>query len=229
MVPALLYLLFKKIRKQDWGKIKRNLVSRLFIRSNQIIFSLLILLLLVSFVLAAQKQSRHYKVIRNGGEIGWVNLEKQIDSNATIINLGSEIKARFLFTFSSVAKEISEFRNGKLHHSYFYRKTNGNVKADRHTRLVGDSYEVEDRSEKMKLTISPVTFNTLCMYFQEPVDLRKVYSDNHQCFLDIEKVADGGYKIVSPDDTSNTFYYTGGICYKVKIDHSFYTAELMLK
>jgi hypothetical protein len=192
------------------------------------IFTLVVLLLLVSIVLTAQKQVRNYKVIRKGDEIGWMSVEKQTDSNTTTITMGTEVRAKFLFTFSSAAKEISQFHDGKLQHSYYYRKTNGNVKADRHTHLVGNSYEVADK-EKTKLTILPVTYNTLCMYFQEPVNLKKVYSDNNQCFLDIEKVADGGYKIVSPDDTSNTFYYTGGICYKVKIDHSFYTAELMLK
>src|SRR6266536_5766058 len=114
MLPALLYLLFKKLRKQDWGKMKRNLSSRLFIRSNQIIVTLVVLLLLVSFVLTAQKQLRNYKVMRNGSEIGWVNLEKLTDSNNTTINMGSEVKTRFLFTFSSAAKEISEFRDGKL-------------------------------------------------------------------------------------------------------------------
>jgi hypothetical protein len=229
MVPALLYLLFKKIRKQNWGKIKRNFVAGLLIRSNQIIVTLVILLLLVSYVLAAQKQARNYKVIRKGSEIGWVSLEKLTDSNSTIISMGSEIKARFLFTFSSAAKEVSEFRDGKLLHSYFYRKANGNVKADRHTRLVGNSYEIEDRSEKTKLNISPVTFNTLCMYFQEPVDQAKVYSDNQQCFLGITKEADGGYKIIFSDGSSNSFYYTHGVCYKVKIDDSFYSAELLLK
>jgi hypothetical protein len=229
MIPTLLYLLFKKLRKQDWEKIKRNLVSRLFIRAHQIIFYLVILLLLVSFVIAAQKQNRHYKVMRKGSEIGWVSLEKLTDSNTTAISLGSEIKTSFLFTFSSTAKETSEFHNGKLQHCYFYRKTNGNVKADRHTRLVGNSYEVDTRTEKMKLNISPITFNTLLMYFQEPVGHEKVYSDNHQCFLKIDKEPDGGYKISFPDGTSNTFYYTGGICYKVKIDHSFYSAILMLK
>ncbi|MEI9909238.1 MAG: DUF6134 family protein [Bacteroidota bacterium] len=189
----------------------------------------MVLLLLASFVLAAQKQSRNYKVMRNGSEIGWLSLEKLTDSNTTTISMGSEIKARFFFTFSSAAKEISQFREGKLHHSYFYRKMNGNVKADRHTRLVGNSYEVEDKSEKTKLHIPPVTFNTLCMYFQEPVDRKQVYSDNHQCFLDIEKESDGAYKISFPDATSNSFYYTRGVCYKVKIDHSFYSAALMLK
>ena len=129
MVPTLLYLLFKKLSKQNWRRIKRNFISRLFSRSNQVIGVLIVLLLLVSFVLTAQKQSRNYKVLRNGSEIGWLNVERQTDSNATTISMGTEVKVRFIFSFESAAKEVSQFRDGKLQHSYYYRKTNGNVKA----------------------------------------------------------------------------------------------------
>lgn len=39
MLPVLLYLLFKKIRKQVWEMMKRNLVSRLPTHSTQIVYS----------------------------------------------------------------------------------------------------------------------------------------------------------------------------------------------
>ncbi len=228
MVPTLLYLLFKKLRKQDWAQIKKSIAPRLLFRSNHLVAILLVLLLLISVAVVAQKQVRNYKVVRKGSEIGWASIERKRDSDSTTLTMSMEVKVRFIFTFESAAKEISQFRGGKLQHSYYYRKTNGDIKADRHTRLTGDNYEVENK-ERTRLNISPVTYNTLCMYFQEPVNVPKAYSDNHQCFLDIKKLSDGGYRIVSPDDTSNTFYYTGGICYKVKINHSFYSAELLLK
>jgi hypothetical protein len=228
MVPTLIYLLFKKLRKQDWRKIKRNFFSRLFIRSNQIILSLVILLLLISFVLSAQPQMRNYKVMRKGHEIGWVSILRTIDSNAVFFNFASEIRTSFLFTFSSSAREMSEFRDGTLRHSYFYRKMNGNIKTDRHTRLIGSNYEVQNKSEKTKLDIVPVTFNTLCMYFQEPIGREQVYSDNFQRFLDINRASDGAYTI-SYDGTSNSFYYSNGICNKVEINSTFYSATLLLK
>lgn len=228
MVPTLLYLLFKKLRKQDWRRIKRNFFSHLFIRSNQIVLVFVILLLLLSFVLSAQPQMRNYKVMRKGNEIGWVSILKTIDSNAVFFTFASEIKTSFLFTFSSSAREISEFRDGTLRHSYFYRKMNGSIKTDRHTRLMGNNYEVQNKSERAKLDIVPVTFNTLCMYFQEPVGRTQVYSDNYQRFLDIKKGSDGAYTI-SYDGTSNSFYYSNGICNKVEINSTFYSATLIPK
>lgn len=228
MVPALLYLLFKKLWKQSWRIKKIQPFSWLLIRSNQLIFTLVILLLLITVALSAQKQVRHFKVMRKGSEIGWASVEKQTDSNTTTLTMGTEVKMTILFSYESSAKEISQFQDGKLQHSYYYRKTNGNVKADRHTRLVNNNYEVGE-SSKVRLNIAPITYNTLCMYFQEPVNISKVYSDNHQCYLEIVKESDGGYSITSSDGTTNTFYYQSGICYKVKIDHRFFSAVLLLK
>jgi len=228
MVTTLLYLLFRKLRKYDWTQIKRQFVARLFSRSNQIIATLLILLLLASVVLVAQKQVRSYTIMRKGSEVGWTTVERKTDSNLTTLTMGTEVKVRFIFSFESKAQEVSTFRDGRLQQSYYYRKTNGSIKANRNMRLVGNNYEVDDK-DKTRLNISPVTYNTLCMYFQEPVNIRKVYSDNHQRLLDIEKQPDGGYRIVSPDNTSNTFYYSSGICYWIKINHSSYSVELRLK
>jgi hypothetical protein len=201
---------------------------RVITTSYRLMFGLLILLLLISVALSAQKQSRNYKVMRNGNVIGWLTIEKQTDSNATTITMSTQVQFKFILAFESFAKETSQFVNGTLQHSYYYRKTNGSIKADRHTYLVGNDYEVAENTARRKLNISPVTYNSLYMYFREPVALKQVYSDNHQKFLEIEKKSDGGYCVSQPDGTTNTFYYLGGVCYKVKINHSFYSAILFL-
>ncbi|HET6993609.1 MAG TPA: DUF6134 family protein, partial [Chitinophagaceae bacterium] len=180
MIPALLYFLIKRLRKNGHSSNPLKNLFRVFTGSYRIMFGLLILLLLISVVLSAQKQSRSYKVMRSGSEIGWLTVEKQTDSNATTITMATEVRFRFILTYESFAKETSQFIDGKLQHSYYYRKTNGSIKADRHTFLVGNDYEVAEPPGRRKLNISPVTYNSLCMYFQEPVDRKQVYSDNHQ-------------------------------------------------
>jgi hypothetical protein len=229
MIPALLYLLFKRLRKNGHSSNPIKNFFRSLTGSHRLMFGLLILLLLISVVLSAQKLSRSYKVIRSGNEIGWLTVEKQTDSNATTITMATKVHFRFILAYESFARETSQFVNGTLQHSYYYRKTNGSIKADRHTYLVGNDYEVAENPARRKLNISPVTYNSLCMYFQEPVGLKQVYSDNHQKFLEIEKKPDGGYCVSQPDGITNTFYYSGGTCYKVKINHSFYSATLLLK
>jgi hypothetical protein len=66
------------------------------------------------------------------------------------------------------------------------------------------------------------------MYFEEPVGIKEVYSDNCQCLLNITKEADGGYSITS-DGATNKFFYVYGICCRVEIDSRFYSATLHLR
>jgi hypothetical protein len=105
---------------------------------------------------------------------------------------------------------------------------NGNVKADKHTIFTGRQYEVEEASGKKELNINSVTYNMDCLYFQEPVDIKQVYSDNFQQFVDIEKKPEGYYKIKLPDGNSNNYYYKDGVCAAIHVNHTWYSADIVL-
>ena len=223
MIPALIYLLIKKLRKRNAGRI----TTKFFYRKNQIAFTFLVLLILMSCILFAQ-QTLTYKVVRDGNEIGWMKLDKTITGNTTLINMVSEMKVRMIFLFTIVSSEYAEFRDGKMIHSYVFRKMNGNIKANKHLRLQNDGYEVENSSGKEKLTIEPITFNILSMYFGEPAGLSKIYSNTQQDFAAVEKIKNNDYKLHLPDGNCTEYYYNNGICTKVKINHNLYSAEFIL-
>ena len=68
----------------------------------------------------------------------------------------------------------------------------------------------------------------LNLYFQEPTPGTKIYSDSFQQLLQVERIGEGAYKIKLPDGNSCSYYYHDGRCTNIKIDHRFYSAELML-
>jgi hypothetical protein len=228
MIPVLIYLLFKRLRKRDFKTAYHKITARFFYRKNQVTFTIIVLLLLFSCILFAQQQLLTYKVMRNGSETGWVKLTKNTAGNVTVISMSSEIKVRMIILFKIISTEYAEFRDGKMTHSYVFRKMNESVKANHHTRLCGTEYEIESASGKEKLTISPVTFNVLSMYFGEPDGIEHVYSDSQQKLATVKKIRTGVYKLHLPDGNSNEYYYSNGICTRVKIDTSFYTAEFIL-
>jgi len=191
----------------------------------------LLLLLFITTAVSGQSPGNRvlkYVVLRKGNEIGWINLNKSEIGNRSIINLSSEVSVRMLFKFTAKANERSEFMNGKLMNSYIFRKMNGNVKADKHTRFTGHGYEVEESSAKKELNINLVTYNMNCLYFQEPVGISQVYSDNFQQFVSIEKKPEGYYKIKFPDGNSNNYYYKDGVCAAIHVDHTWYSADIVL-
>ena len=228
MIPTLIYLILKKLRKQNKFLLSFKIKAVNWANMIRIAICILVFLLIGLLIVSSQAQQLNYKVVRNGDDIGWMKLEKTCDGSFCKMILSSEIKFRMIILITATVVESSCFSNGKLIFSSQYHKTNGNVKVNKQTRLTGNGYEVSEDNEKEKLEITDVNFNLLCLYFQEPVAQRKVYCDKQQCFADIERTNDGGYKVRFPNGDSNCYYYTGAVCSKVKIEHTFYSAEIIL-
>ncbi len=228
MIPMLIYLLLKKIRRQKQDAISLKKSTPIFRIFARVMICMLIFLLISGILINARGQKLNYKVVRNGNDIGWMKLEKTTEGNFCKMILSSEIKFRIILLISATVVESACFSNNKLVFSSQYHITNGDVKVNKQTRLTADGYEVNADNEKEKLTIPDISFNLLCLYFQEPVVQKKVYCDKQQCFADIEKKSDGGYKVNFPNGDSNCYYYTGGVCSKIRIEHTFYSAEIIL-
>ncbi len=228
MIPFMIYMFFKKNKKNKWAGIVLQISKFLSARFYIIFLSLLIMLLfLIPFVSISQKQLLNYKIIQGGNEIGWLQLEKNIDGNTSTLLMISEIKTRLIFPINVSIKESSFYENGKLIYSSQFRKTNGNTKLDKQTKYVSNKYEVLENGDKETLSIPFISTNLLSLYFREPAGIDLVYCDNHKCFVKITKKEDGGYKLKFPDGNSDCFYYSGGICSKIKIEHTFYSAEIV--
>lgn len=229
MILFIICTFLKKYGNQLW--MKANLKTSRFFKAN---FHGFLVILLVGFMLfvpnwtSAQNLRLNYKIVRNGNEIGWLKLEKSTVGNTSVLLLVSEIKTKVVFPITVFAKESSTFERGKLVCSSQFRKTNGIVKSDKQTRFLGGGYEVTANGETKKLSFPAITENLLSLYFKEPMDSKWVYCDNQQCFVNVARTDDGGYKVQFPNGNVNYFYYEGGVCSKIKIAHGFYSAEVIL-
>ena len=227
MITFLIYNIYKKYGNQN--RVATGIQVRKFLRTRKhlVFVSLSIILLLIPFLSSAQNSLLNYKIVQGGDDIGWLRLEKNITGGRTNLSLVSELKTRVIFLIEVSAKETSIFENGLLLYSSQYRKTNGTIKVNKQTSRVVDKYVVNENGEKQYLAIPVVVTNLLSLYFQEPISFSTVYCDKYETFIKIAKTDDGGYKVEFPDGNSNTFYYTWGVCTKIKISHTFYTAQII--
>lgn len=189
----------------------------------------LVALLSLTISLPAQEKTLAYSIKRNGDIVGSIRFVQSIAGARTVLTMESEVNTRFLFTFKAKAKEEAIYDNGIMTWSSVYRKLNGNVKADKKTRANGNAYTVYKGSKTEKLNNYPIRYNMLSVYVTEPVNISKVYSDNFQQQLDIQKLSDHHYKIKFPDGNYNEYFYTGGVCSRVEVHHTMYSATIELK
>ena len=191
--------------------------------------TLLVILLGTMTGINAQQKKLEYNIKRNGDIVGNIHFSQGVAGNRTVLTMESEVNTRFIFNFKAKAKEEVIYDNGIMTWSSIFRKLNGTVKVDKKTKANGHAYTVYKGSKTETLNNYPIRYNMLSVYISEPVNITKVYSDNFQQQINIQKIADHHYKIKFPDGNYNEYFYTNGVCSKIEIHHSMYSATIELK
>ena len=228
MLQLIAYLLLNKNRKEEWFKskpsVKKIPLARFFLTA----LMLTALMFPISYAVFAQSITLNYKVMQSGNEIGWLKLHKNDSGSTTFITFESEAKKRLVLMLSIKEQQAAIFRNGLMMQSYVYRKVNNDVKVSKYTVNQGDYYLVNNKASAEKVMINGIEYDVLSMYFTEPINRKQVYSDNYQCFLNIENLGDHSYKVKLPDGDANYYYYTNGACTKIKVAHTLFSVEFIL-
>ena len=191
--------------------------------------SLLTVLLSAMISMNAQQKKLEYNIKRNGDIVGNIQFVQGIAGNRTVFTMESEVNTRFIFNFKAKAKEEVIYDNGIMTWSSIYRKLNGTIKVDKKTKANGSTYTVYKGGKTETLNNFPIRYNMLSVYVIEPVNVTRVYSDNFQQQIDIQKMADHHYKIKFPDGNYNEYFYTNGVCSRIEIHHTLYSATIELK
>ena len=66
-----------------------------------------------------------------------------------------------------------------------------------------------------------IDYDLVCLYFREPVNITKVYSDTHGTFLNLRNIGPHKYELILPDGKKNIYTYQFGICTEVQVTQFF--------
>lgn len=177
----------------------------------------------------SQERKLIYDVMKNGNSIGIIILLELTKDQKKILSLTSDVKTRFIFSFSDHSEEVAAYENGVMTYSSFYQKQNGSDKANKKTIASGNSYKLIDDGIPKSISCTPIRYNMLLLYTKVPETINKVYSDNFQKLLDIKKVEANKYRLMLPDGNYNYYTYKNGVCSKVDIERTFYSVQFVLR
>ena len=170
----------------------------------------------------AQDRQLVYDIMREGDVIGTINFEERINKKRFLLP-NSDVKTRFIFSFSDYCKEAAAYEDGVMVYSFFYQKQNGKDKANKETIASGNSYKLTDNGVSKVFGCNPIRYNMLLLYCAIPENITKVYSDNYQKLLDLKKVDEHKYRLTLPDGNYNYYTYRDGVCCKVDVERTFFT------
>ena len=230
MIPVLIIWLIKHYRENNKGKMA-VVAPKIAKKYLPFVAAILLLFILLIFSTNSYSQNKtfNYQIIRNGDKVGSLLFSETSTGDLDYLKMESDVKTRLIFTFTAHASEEAVYNNGILLRSSIYRRLNGTEKANKQHEATGNRQYLIRTGKTSEFTKTyPITYNMLSLYTKEPENISKVYSDNFQTFLAIEKAASHKYKITLPDGNYNYYYYKNGILNLVEVHHSFYSANIIL-
>ena len=229
MIPVLIIWLLRRYKQRrhtppmtHFKEIKQQLPTI----AGVLLFALMLLMTLKGH---SQNRQFNYQIVRNGNKVGTLNFSETTNGGMDYLKMESDVKTRFLLmTFSAHASEDAVYRNGVLLHSSIYRKLNGNEKVNKQHLAQNSQYIIRAGTNTEVNRNYPITYNMLSLYSREPENINKVYSDNFETFLAIQKIDGHKYKVTLPDGNYNYYLYREGVLNLIEIHHSLYSANIVL-
>jgi hypothetical protein len=134
-----------------------------------------------------------YDVLLFGKKIGEtvVELKDSAGIKRYTLRSNTQVKMLFMDKKSAMSTDVLFGKDGIMNYSFFK-----NVKEDG-TMLTNAIYQngkvlIEKNGEKSTIS-NPVKFSSVLMYFSEPINLQKVFSERLGTFFEIIKQSEGKY------------------------------------
>jgi hypothetical protein len=222
MIPVFILWAFKKYQVASKVKFYGDRFLKSILRYSKRSIYIILLLFLIAESLKAQ--NLQYAILKGGATVGVLKYSRNVINNTIVYKAETNVKVRFIFSIAVNAKEESNFKDGVMQYSSVYREVNGHIKANCHTSLNYGTYSIEDKNENevKALNTYPITGSFLSLYYNEPANNARVYSDSYKTLITIIKLEEHKYKVIMPDGNYNNYYYDKGICTKVEVVHSLY-------
>jgi len=126
---------------------------------------------------------------------------------------------------------VSSTHGGEqLQRSHSTYVLDGHKKEDSQLIWRGDGYEKRMFDTPTALPEKRhITFTVGQLYVKEPVGKAQIYSERHQCFLQLKAVASHCYELTLPGNASNRYYYQGGKLVRIEATEGWFTLRFERK
>ena len=221
------YLLYRLIRKY----VKKNAYQVLRIRHFLKTVTKLLLPILLCLLLLksnAQESIFEYEVIRNNKVIGHTVVTAIKKPGRVTYKVAADISVSFIKDFKAVSEEETVFENGIMTSSFFNRSLNGEIKGKRKTQRIDSVYQIVEDGTKSLHKLGKINLTISSLYLNEPINSKRIYSDNHQQWLNLTEIKSHSYRLDLPDGNHTLYHFENGICVRIDIYQTFFNARLLL-
>lgn len=194
---------------------------------NKTYHILLIFIIASVAPLASNAQTYVYDAFIRGHDVGEMTVDREVNDESEKVNVVSNIKAHMLVTISVNFESNATYVDGGLVESEAITKTNGHLHSKATTILKNGRYQLTLDGETKSINGTKLAGGDL-FYFEEPVDVKKVYSLANGQILNVSKGGDNEYYF-EYDGKKELHKYSNGILNEMRLEHKLYTVIFKLR
>lgn len=155
-------------------------------------------------------QTNKFSIKWGKDSIGFLTAKRSKTSSSETINIFSKTRFSVLLMKQKMeTNSISVFKKDSLNVNKSVSNLNNDVD-EVITSIYKGAYFCTKDGKCEKVKGGKIKFTVSKLYFYEPVNLSKIYSERHLKFCTIIKQNDGRYKLVLPNGNVNYYTYKSG-------------------
>ncbi|WP_121666915.1 DUF6134 family protein [Mesonia aquimarina] len=182
-------------------------------------------LLLISFLaffsiatLFGQEEKYCFNILHREKVIGELVAKKEVVEDKIIYSNRTEISTRILAKIEVDYTYKVVYRNKTLAHAFALILFNDREKTNSYTEKTKTGYIFyEDNEAEYKIEES-IMYSTVNLIFEEPLNISKVYAEEHGEFHQLKKVANHIYEKTSSKGKTSLYKYKNGKLVEAEID-----------
>jgi len=190
-----------------------------------VILSLILVTFLATLETKAQKHS--YTINLRGDKIGEISATKIENDNATSYLVLSDVTFKVLWKSYNRTTEhnllIQDNRIKKSYSGIYMNNTKEDSAAMEYLDKTYKCYEFPDNH--FELEDLDITYFTAKMYFEEPTNIKSVFSERFLEYCPLEALGDHKYKLSLPNGKDNIYTYANGELMEVYVDRTWFNLK----
>ncbi len=200
------------------------------LKNTQFLIKLVVLSLFCcsSFNLNSQSSTLKYNILHKGKAMGSLETTRVIINDSVTYNSYVDIEYHLLATIRIQHKNSTVYFNDVLWHAKVLSEVGKKGKNISEVKKTKDGYIYTKNSDKPKSINQSISFSVERLFFEEPVGLSKVFSEEKGEFHKLETSGKHQYTKTAPNGHKSVYFYQNGTLVKTEIDAGIIEFEMIL-
>lgn len=178
---------------------------------------------------AMAQQERMYDVIRKGDKVGTLKATVSNTPLGQFFYIESKVKVWVVINIKINYNQSNLFKDGLLQRAAMIRTVNGSTKVSNNILLSPRGYVCMKMDGDTVMVKDEIRHTIAKLYFIEPLNISRVYSENFLSFLAIKSTGPHTYELTLADGKKNYYTYINGQCTRVQAETDHGTVYLVVR